>query len=200
MFLRISSFIDDDFGKNKLVINPYSKRNILDLKSVESRYADLSENEEAENPAIPNHKLIRNTDYLITLRGRPKGFSMLKSIEPNHPKLASSNHFIHIRPRQTQIESMHIPYLHLLLDILVEKKIYTIFEEKKKNEDTLGRKYSAYNSFRIQDLRDMKISILKNIEDQKRVFDLFEKKYDELLSANLNIESFVNCLSVKSIK
>jgi hypothetical protein len=75
-----------------------------------------------------------------------------------------------------------------------------VSEEKKKNEDTLGRKYSAYNSFRIQDLRDMKISILKNIEDQKRVFDLFEKKYDELLSANLNIESFVNCLSVKSIK
>ena len=202
MFLRLSSFIDDETRKSKLYLNTYEKLNIIDMKAVISKHKEYEEKnlDNSKKGFIPDQKVLKDVDYLISLRGRPKGYSMLKSIKDNQHKLVSSNHFIHIRPRQTQIEEMYVPYLHLILDMLVEKKINADFEDKKVIEDALNKKYSAYNSFRIQDLRDMEISIPRTKLEQKKAYELFETNYNKYLDANLQYDSFKKCLTSKIIK
>lgn len=80
-------------------------------------------------PFIPEDKLLKRSDYLVNIRNRPSGYSMLKYWEENNvanlvnPEidhfLAASNQFIVFRPRD--LVHYNVEYLHkLILDPLVK--------------------------------------------------------------------------------
>jgi hypothetical protein len=79
-----------------------------------------------------------------------------------------------------------MPYLHLLLDILV-KQMNINFKESKGGSST--------NSLKVDELREFEINIHTNIEEQKKVFEEYEKRHIEFQQANLQYERFMNQLS-----
>jgi hypothetical protein len=183
-FLKLGSFMDDDKNMN-LPIQDYNKRNILNPGLfAEKNNAETNEINEKDKTPVPIKKLLQPTDFLISIRGRIKGFSMLNSIESS--ELVCSNHFIHLKPRNYIISDMYMPYLHLLLDILV-KQINMNFKESKGGSST--------NSLKVDELREYGINLHTNIEEQKKVFEEYEKRHIEFQQANLQYERFMNQLS-----
>jgi hypothetical protein len=183
-FLKLGSFMDDDKNMN-LPIQDYNKRNILDPGLfAEKNNAETNEINEKDKTPVPIKKLLQPTDFLISIRGRIKGFSMLYTIESS--ELVCSNHFIHLKPRNYIISDMYMPYLHLLLDCLV-KQINMNFKEIKGS--------SLTNSLKVDELRKFGINLHTNIEEQKKVLEEYEKRHIEIQQANLKYDQFMNHLS-----
>ena len=185
-YLKLSSFLDDEKERN-LPIQDYNKRNILDPRIFdEKNKADTNKINEKEN--VPIKKLLQPSDFLISIRGRIKGFSMLHTFESlgENDRLVCSNHFIHLKPRNYIISDMYMPYLHLLLDCLV-KQINMNFKEIKGS--------SLTNSLKVDELRKFGINLHTNIEEQKKVLEEYEKRHIEIQQANLKYDQFMNHLS-----
>jgi hypothetical protein len=183
-FLKLGSFMDDDKNMN-LPIQDYNKRNILNPGLfAEKNNAETNEINEKDKTPVPIKKLLQPTDFLISIRGRIKGFSMLNTIES--AELVCSNHFIHLKPRNYIISDMYMPYLHLLLDCLV-KQINMNFKEIKGS--------SLTNSLKVDELRKFGINLHTNIEEQKKVLEEYEKRHIEIQQANLKYDQFMNHLS-----
>jgi hypothetical protein len=183
-FLKLGSFMDDDKNMN-LPIQDYNKRNILNPGLfAEKNNAETNEINEKDKTPVPIKKLLQPTDFLISIRGRIKGFSMLNSIESS--ELVCSNHFIHLKPRNYIISDMYMPYLHLLLDCLV-KQINMNFKEIKGS--------SLTNSLKVDELRKFGINLHTNIEEQKKVTKEYEERHLEIQQANLKYDQFINHLS-----
>ena len=185
-YLKLGSFIDDDKNMN-LPIQDYNKRNILEPGIFdENNNSETNEINEKDKTPVPIKKLLQPSDFLISIRGRIKGFSMLPIFESlGNNKLVCSNHFVHLKPRSFTLYDMYMPYLHLLLDILV-KQININFKESKGGSST--------NSLKVDELRKFGINI-HNIEEQKKVFEEYEKRHIEFQQANLQYERFMNQLS-----
>jgi hypothetical protein len=182
-FLKLGSFMDDDKNMN-LPIQDYNKRNILNPGLfAEKNNAETNEINEKDKTPVPIKKLLQPTDFLISIRGRIKGFSMLNSIESS--ELVCSNHFIHLKPRNYIIADMHMPYLHLLLDCLV----------KQINMDFRDKGSSSTNSLKVDELRTYSINLHTNIEEQKKVTKEYEERHLEIQQANLKYDQFINHLS-----
>ena len=186
-YLKLGSFIDDDKNMN-LPIQDYNKRNILDPRIFDEDSSETNEINEKDKTPVPIKKLLQPSDFLISIRGRIKGFSMLHTFESlgENDRLVCSNHFIHLKPRNYIISDMYMPYLHLLLDILV-KQININFKE--------GKGGSSTNSLKVDELRKYGIKLHTNIEEQKKVFEEYEKRHIEFQQANLQYERFMNHLS-----
>lgn len=186
-YLKLGSFIDDDKNMN-LPIQDYNKRNILDPRIFDEDSSETNEINEKDKTPVPIKKLLQPSDFLISIRGRIKGFSMLHTFESlgENDRLVCSNHFIHLKPRNYIISDMYMPYLHLLLDILV-KQINMNFKESKGGSST--------NSLKVDELREYGINLHTNIEEQKKVFEEYEKRHIEFQQANLQYERFMNQLS-----
>jgi hypothetical protein len=182
-FLKLGSFMDDDKNMN-LPIQDYNKRNILNPGFfAEKNNAETNEINEKDKTPVPIKKLLQPTDFLISIRGRIKGFSMLYTIESS--ELVCSNHFIHLKPRNYIIADMHMPYLHLLLDCLV----------KQINMDFRDKGSSSTNSLKVDELRTYSINLHTNIEEQKKVTKEYEERHLEIQQANLKYDQFINHLS-----
>ena len=182
-FLKLGSFMDDDKNMN-LPIQDYNKRNILNPGLfAEKNNAETNEINEKDKTPVPIKKLLQPTDFLISIRGRIKGFSMLNSIESS--ELVCSNHFIHLKPRNYIISDMYMPYLHLLLDCLV----------KQINMDFRDKGSSSTNSLKVDELRTYSINLHTNIEEQKKVTKEYEERHLEIQQANLKYDQFINHLS-----
>lgn len=186
-YLKLGSFIDDDKNMN-LPIQDYNKRNILDPRIFDEDSSETNEINEKDKTPVPIKKLLQPSDFLISIRGRIKGFSMLHTFESlgENDRLVCSNHFIHLKPRNYIISDMYMPYLHLLLDILV-KQMNMDFKESKGGSST--------NSLKVDELREYGINLHTNIEEQKKVFEEYEKRHIEFQQANLQYERFMNQLS-----
>lgn len=186
-YLKLGSFIDDDKNMN-LPIQDYNKRNILDPRIFDEDSSETNEINEKDKTPVPIKKLLQPSDFLISIRGRIKGFSMLHTFESlgENDRLVCSNHFIHLKPRNYIISDMYMPYLHLLLDILV-KQINMNFKESKGGSST--------NSLKVDELREYGINLHTNIEEQKKIFEEYEKRHIEFQQANLQYERFMNQLS-----
>lgn len=185
-YLKLSSFLDDEKERN-LPIQDYNKRNILDPVLFNAmNNAAFNEINEGDKTHVPTKKLLQPSDFLISIRGRIKGYSMLPIFESlGNNKLVCSNHFVHLKPRSFTLSDMYMPYLHLLLDILV-KQMNMNFKESKGSNLT--------NSLKVDELRKFGINI-HNIEEQKKVFEEYEKRHIEFQQANLQYERFMNQLS-----
>ena len=189
-FLKLGSFMDDDKNMN-LPIQDYNKRNILDpgLFAEKNNAETNGVNKKGEPKShVPIKKLLQPSDFLISIRGRIKGFSMLHTFESlgENDRLVCSNHFIHLKPRNYIISDMYMPYLHLLLDCLV-KQINMNFKEIKGS--------SLTNSLKVDELRKFGINLHTNIEEQKKVLEEYEKRHIEIQQANLKYDQFMNHLS-----
>jgi hypothetical protein len=167
-----------------LHIQDYNKRNILNPGFfAEKNNAETNEINQKDKTPVPIKKLLQPTDFLISIRGRIKGFSMLYAIESS--ELVCSNHFIHLKPRNYIIADMHMPYLHLLLDCLV----------KQINMDFRDKGSSSTNSLKVDELRTYSINLHINIEEQKKVTKEYEERHLEIQQANLKYDQFINHLS-----
>jgi hypothetical protein len=186
-YLKLGSFIDDDKNMN-LPIQDYNKRNILDPRIFDEDSSETNEINEKDKTPVPIKKLLQPSDFLISIRGRIKGFSMLHTFESlgENDRLVCSNHFIHLKPRNYIISDMYMPYLHLLLDCLV-KQINMNFKEIKGS--------SLTNSLKVDELRKFGINLHTNIEEQKKVLEEYEKRHIEIQQANLKYDQFMNHLS-----
>ena len=187
-YLKLSSFLDDEKERN-LPIQDYNKRNILDPGLFNAmNNAAFNEINEGDKTHVPTKKLLQPSDFLISIRGRIKGYSMLHTFESlgeNDRLLVCSNHFIHLKPRSFTLSDMYMPYLHLLLHFLV-KQININFKESKGGSST--------NSLKVDELREYGIN-LHNIDDQKKAIEEYEKRHIEFQQANLQYERFMNQLS-----
>ena len=187
-YLKLSSFLDDEKERN-LPIQDYNKRNILDPGLFNAmNNAAFNEINEGDKTHVPTKKLLQPSDFLISIRGRIKGYSMLHTFESlgENDRLVCSNHFIHLKPRSFTLSDMYMPYLHLLLHFLV-KQININFKESKGGSST--------NSLKVDELREYGINLHTNIEEQKKVFEEYEKRHIEFQQANLQYERFMNQLS-----
>jgi hypothetical protein len=54
---------------------------------------------------------------------------------------------------------------------------------------------SSTNSLKVDELREYGINLHTNIEEQKKVFEEYEKRHIEFQQANLQYERFMNHLS-----
>lgn len=87
---------------------------------------------------------------------------------------------------------MYIPYLHFALDLLVEKKLNENYRQIKEMKDAEGVKQSAYNSLKVEDLKNMELSIYKDKEKQVEVYNNLMQEYEKFLEASLGLEDFKN--------
>ena len=190
-YLKLSSFLDDEKERN-LPIQDYNKRNVLNPGLFdEKNKADTNvvNEKDKDKSHVPIKKLLQPSDYLISIRGRIKGISMLhkfESLGENDRLLVCSNHFVHLKPRNFILSDMYMPYLHLLLDILV-KQMNIDFKEIKGSCLT--------NSLKVDELRNFEINLHTNIEEQINVTKKHEKIHIEFQQANLQYERFMNQLS-----
>ncbi len=175
-FLRINSLQDQKFKYRRfeLVENDKSKDSLLESTKQDS----------TQKKAVKKSKILNKADYLIYTRGVPKGFSMLNNSISESKKLVASHQFICLRPRVDLID-VYLPYLHLVLDVFVEKKLDQICKTKEVNK---GTKYGAFNSITIKEIGKMELVILNSVDSQKKVFDQYNKIKDEVEVALTRLE------------
>jgi hypothetical protein len=70
------------------------------------------------------------------------------------------------------------------------------FEEIKKEEEIKGKNYSVFNSFKVNDFRDIKINITTDVKLQKETYDKFINQYNIFLNANLEFEKMKESLYI----
>ena len=191
MFINLKAAEDDNRQISKLTLIDYHTTNLIDYIELEKK--NLPIKIDSSKLGVPDDRVLTSSDYLISIRGRPKGFSISKSLDPNKRKLVASHHFIQIRP-MALISHMHVPYLHLLLDIILEMEVHQKFEDKKEEEEINGKKYSAFNSFKVNDFREIKINITTDVKLQNETYDNFIYQYDKFLNANLEFEKIKESL------
>ena len=193
MFINLKAAEDDNRQISKLTLIDYHTTNLIDYIELEKK--NLPIKIDSSKLGVPDDRVLTSSDYLISIRGRPKGFSVSKSLDPNKRKLVASHHFIQIRPMALiKNMNMYVPYLHLLLDIILEVEVLQKFEDKKEEEEIKGKKYSAFNSFKVNDFREIKIKISTDVKLQKETFDNFIYQYDKFLNANLEFEKIKESL------
>jgi len=193
MFINLKAAEDDNRQISKLTIIDYHTTNLIDYIELEKK--NLPIKIDSSKLGVPDDRVLTSSDYLISIRGRPKGFSVSKSLDPNKRKLVASHHFIQIRPMAwTRNINMFVPYLHLLLDIILEVEVLQKFKDKKDIEEIKGKKYSVFNSFKVNDFREIKINITTDVKLQKETYDNFIYQYNKFLNANLEFEKIKESL------
>ena len=193
MFINLKASKDDNSQVSNLTINDYHTRNLIDYNELERKNLPIIN--DSTKQGVPEDRVLTSSDYLISIRGRPKGFSLSKSLDTNKRKLVASHHFIQIRP-MALISHMHVPYLHLLIDIILEMEVLEKFEEIKKEEEIKGKNYSVFNSFKVNDFRDIKINITTDVKLQQDTYDKFINQYNIFLNANLEFEKMKESLYI----
>ena len=131
---------------------------------------------------ISAQRLLQPNDYLISIRGMPTGFSLYhtKAIKSGQYRLVASNHFVQLRPRTPK--DVYVPYLHLMLDLLVQYHLQPQFDEKLKYLKSSGSTaYGVINPFSIRDLRRMKLYVFKDIAQQQEIYDKYMNRYEHFL-------------------
>ena len=201
-FLRIGSFKLNDEVKNAWNLSDYERRNIVDVveikKQKEKKLSAIADDKEGkvEKSFIHEKKILTKDDYLFSIRGIPKGYSMQRSIEHKNMRLVASHHFIQVRPLPGV--DLHIPFIHLLFDLIVEFKLNTKFNVKNVASHE-GTKYGVFNSFKIAEIREMEIHIPGNKQEQLMAYDLFIENYNKYMEASLNFNKFKNKITDKLI-
>lgn len=154
------------------------KNSIIKIDEDLKKYNDsYSKDVITEGVEIPSTKVLRSNDYLINMRGLPKGFSMLKTFE--HDTLGyyvPNNQFVVLKPR---VDLPYLDkYLHLILDLILMPFLELEYYKEKSNQ-----KSPSFNSFKITKVVEFKIKLLKDIESQKKVVENLLKCLGDLREA-----------------
>jgi hypothetical protein len=142
---------------------------------------------------IPFDKVLRSTDYIINMRGEPKGFSMVEALNIVHDlNYVLANQFYILRPNKDIPYS--IPYLHRLLDLVVIPELKRVYYQKKDELKEKKRKDSSdkisFNSFTMSDLSEISFNILVDVADQEKIIDKLNQLKALKLEAIENEKTF----------
>lgn len=177
IFIHINSFSESNIllGKQELY-----KIQQMQLKRKET----LGKNTNDRKP-LSEKKVLTKEDYIIYTRGLPRGFSMQHAPIGNGLNVVATHQFICLRPR-TKLMEVHLPYLHLVLELFVKNYLKELFDLKQK---TLGDKYSVFNSVSIKEIRDFELNILKSVSSQKKLYDAYSQLKQNYAEAAINLNS-----------
>jgi hypothetical protein len=189
-FINLKSFTDVR-GKSKdpYIIgfeqwNPFDPYWINNLKDEALNSNQTFQNDSTAHDRVPvkDDKVLLKSDYLITIRGTPFGYSFLNNADVQKFAFVPTHHFIRLRPQDE--DNLFLPYFHLLLDHLVE---FGFAKEFNKDVDEKGKKmpYAHLNSIKVEDLKAMQINYHSNFEDQQKVYENYREKYDKWQQSNL---------------
>ncbi len=175
---------------NFIRVNSFSETNdLFDKKKLDE--ICLGQVKRKENPftitddrkPVNVKKVLIKEDYIIYTRGIPRGFSMQNAPIGNELNVVATHQFICLRPRTKLIE-VYLPYLHLVLDLFVEKDLKKLFDSKLIKS---GDRYNVFNSVNIKEIRNMELTILKLVGAQKKVYDRFCERKQEFDTAVLRL-------------
>lgn len=175
-FLRINSLQDQKFK--------YRRFELVESYKSKDSVVELIKQDSIQKKAVKKSKILNKADYLIYTRGTPKSFSMLNNSISESKNLVASHQFICLRPKMELID-IYLPYLHLVLDVFVEKNLDQICKTK---EEIKGAKYGAFNSITIKELGKMELVILNSVDSQKKVFEQYNKIKEEVEVALTRLE------------
>ncbi|WP_395768903.1 hypothetical protein [Aquirufa sp.] len=182
-FLNLGAF---DYEKNRI----RNEDEMIKLNRI--KQANSSDNNQNKID-IPNDKVLIPSDYIINMRGEPKGFSMVDilNIVPDQ-KYVLANQFFVLRPNKDIPYS--IPYLHKLLDLVVIPELQRVYLSKKdeikvlvdknkeknqaaakSNKSTKASEKISFNSFAMSDLSEINLNVIVNIADQEKIIEKFNE-------------------------
>ena len=200
-FLKAKSFVDV-LEKEKNIYSKYflsfEKRSRLSTEFLnkiemgdqkkENEKKDLNEiNQLQDNKSyIKKSRILDKNDYLISIRGKPIGYSLYRIEEIDQYHFVPSHYFIRLKPRNPN--KFDIEYLHMLLDQLVDCKLVLDFEEIESNMKMQGKSYAQFNSFKLEELREIKFNYYSDINKQKETIQLYKKEYYKCQVAELKFQ------------
>ncbi len=189
-FINLKAFTDVRGKSKDPSIIGFEQWNPFDPFWIESLHAEasnsqntiLNENTAHDRVPVKDDKVLLKSDYLITIRGMPFGYSFLNNADVEKFAFVPTHHFIRLRPLDE--DNLFLPYFHLLLDHLVE---FGIAKEFNKKVEVKGKKipYAHLNSIKVEDLKAMQINYHSNFEDQQKVYENYREKYDKWQQSNL---------------
>lgn len=197
-FLSLGAF---DYDQNRI-------KNEDELINVSKTNPNLATNQSIKKSDIPFDKVLNSTDYIINMRGEPKGFSMVEALNIA-PDLnyVCANQFYVLRPNKDIPYS--IPYLHQLLDLVVIPILQDAYNVKKKeiqskvievrernlaaegigkNEKESEKK--SFNSFTMSELSEISMNVLVNVTDQEKIIEKLSELKALKLEAINNEKTF----------
>ncbi len=205
-FLSISSFINVPGKDARDWENALDQFNQIDeskLKKALHKQQEKKTAQKLKTRSVPlsyisENRLLQRADYLISMRGMPTGFSLYntKLVNSGQYRLVASNHFVQLRPRTP--EDIYVPYLHLMLDLLIQHHLQPRFDEKLKNLKSIGSTaYGVINPFSIRDLRGLKLHVFKDINKQKEIYEKFKIRYETFLEQSRAFHAYQQCMFFK---
>jgi len=156
---------------------------------------------QASDPkTLPEEELLQEDDYLLTMRGQPRGMALATLLErmPEDFRkhglgLAAGNNFIRLRPNPEA--DCEPSFLHFLLDMLVmelrheylrvssSKSSFEILEEPDDPSEGVTNDPEARLKGSFIKVADLKAMTL-NIPDRREDRDWLQREYHDLLKAH----------------
>jgi len=127
---------------------------------------------------IKESRLLQNHDFLISIRGEPKGYSLIGLPEIGIYNFVTTNYFVRLSPRSPA--NFHMEYLHLIVNQFVKHKLVERFQALEDRVSGNKKKtYASFNSFSIEDLKLENISYHSSIKEQMDIMDEYKKQFDK---------------------
>jgi hypothetical protein len=195
-FITVKSFTDvPEKDKTQVLGAELSQLKKLDPSWLE-KLKQQSENQRIEGKGIRDNKkrvlvksdsILAKDDYLISVRGRPTGYSLLNVNEIETHNFVPTHHFIRLRPLKTFTRNNL--YAHLIMNQLVKFELSASFESKLADENS-NSSYASFNSVKVEELRNLSIKYHSDVVVQQQVYEMFASKYAEWFNQNLAFEQF----------
>jgi hypothetical protein len=141
---------------------------------------------------IKENRILKPHDFLISIRGEPIGYSLLKMDEIKSYNIVSSHYFVKLTPRYPG--KFNIEYLHIILDQFTKHKLVDLFQELQENKKETGKSYASFNSFSVDELKSMKIKYHSHIEKQNEIAELFRAQFEKWHFQNMIFNQFENTI------
>jgi hypothetical protein len=192
--------IPDFKGKMTFVYNEWEQLNDLDpdwIKSIEdgtmqikNQEKDLDETGKLSERKgyIKEKRLLRQSDFLISIRGLPRGFSLLKFDQLKKHHIVPSHYFVKLSPRYPG--EFNLEYLHIILDQFTKHELVNSFLELQKKTKEIGKSYALFNSFSIENLKKQKIKYHSKLTEQDEIAQMYRKQYEKCHLQNLIFNQF----------
>lgn len=204
-FITAKSFIN---VPNKKRDDIFLFNSLEQLKKLDPHWTDLISNNELKKKNqekdkddngnidekksyIKETRLLKNHDFLISIRGEPNGYSLLHVAEIKKYNFVPSHYFVRLSPRYP--ENFHMEYLHLIIEQFIKHRLVDRFEKvRDKTKENEKKSYAVFNSFSIEELKGEKIKYHSSIEKQKEITAEYKKQFQKWHHQRLVFHQFEN--------
>lgn len=139
--------------------------------------------------ALPDYKLLDQNDYLINTRSGGElpitGYSLLEDINKTRigelGLVSISHHFIIVRPRASVLNQTSVDFLHILLNILINKYSKTLT--------------TTSGLLKTRDLKETRVQIPKSPETQQEIINKYNTVKKEIAIKVAEFEELSNSLA-----